>query len=243
LNLWLPATTAFFASALEAVEALTVVLAVGVTWGWRPALSGAALGVGLIVLVVALFGPLIATIPLGPLRVVVGVFLLLFGMSWLRKAIQRYGGRRALRDESANFARSVERLGTARREGERGALLTAFKSVALELLEIAIVVVTVGGSIAGGLLPAAGGALVAILAVVAAGFALRAPLARVPENALGFAVGVMLVSYGTFWSGEGFGFAWWHADFAIVYLAALFALAAGACVAALRRSEPAQAAA
>ncbi len=242
MNLWLPAATAFLASALEAVEALTVVLAVGVTWGWRPALTGAAWGVGLIVVVVALFGPLVATIPLGPVRVVVGVFLLLFGMSWLRKAIQRYGGRRAVRDESANFVRSVEQLGAAQREGERGALLTAFKSVALELLEIAIVVVTVGGSIAGGLLPAAGGALVAILAVTAAGFALRAPLARVPETALGFAVGVMLVSYGTFWAGEGIGLAWWHADLAIVYLAALYALAAAGCVAVLRL-EPKPAAA
>ena len=235
---WLPASTAFLASALEAVEALTVVLAVGVTWGWRSALTGAALGVGLVALVVVAFGPaIVAAVPVGAVRLIVGIFLLLFGMAWLRKAVQRYGGRRALRDESAAFARNVASLGAAHQAGQRGALLTAFKSVTLELLEIAIVVVTVGGSAAGGLLPAALGAFAAIALVVAAGAALRAPLARVPENALGFAVGVMLVSYGTFWSGEGLGLAWWRDDLAIVYLAALYALAALVCSYALRASS------
>jgi Ca2+/H+ antiporter, TMEM165/GDT1 family len=234
MNLWLPASTAFLASGLEAVEALTVVLAVGLTWGWRPALTGTFFGVALVALVVALLGPLVATVPLGPVRLIVGAFLLLFGMAWLRKAVQRYGGRRALRDEDANFSRHVEALGAAHREGQRGALLTAFKSVTLELLEVAIIVVTVGGSVAGGLAPAAAGAMAAILVVVAAGALLRAPLARVPANALGFAVGVMLVAYGTFWSGEGLGIQWWHEDLAILYLAALYALAALACVAALR---------
>jgi uncharacterized membrane protein len=238
MNFWLPAATAFLAGALEAVEALTVVLAVGLTWGWRPALSGAALGVGLVALVVVSLGPaLVVSVPLGAVRLIVGVFLLLFGMTWLRKAVQRYGGRRAVRDESAAFARNVASLGAAQRAGQRGALLTAFKSVALELLEIAIVVITVGGSTAGGLWPAALGAFAAIALVVAAGAALRAPLARVPENALGFAVGVMLISYGTFWSGEGLGIAWWRDDLAIVYLAALYALAASACAYALRASS------
>jgi uncharacterized membrane protein len=238
MNFWLPASTAFFASALEAVEALTVVLAVGVTWGWRSALGGAALGIAAVALVVAVLGPaIVATVPLGAVRLVVGVFLLLFGMAWLRKAVQRYGGVRALRDENANFARSVASLGAAQRAGQRGALLTAFKSVTLELLEIAIVVVTVGGSAAGGFVPATLGAFAAIALVVAAGAALRAPLARVPENALGFGVGVMLVSYGTFWSGEGLGIAWWRDDLAIVYLSAAYALAGLACSYALRASS------
>jgi len=244
MNFWLPASTAFLASALEAVEALTVVLAVGVTWGWRSALTGAAFGVSLVALVAVVFGPaIVAAVPLGAVRLVVGIFLLLFGMAWLRKAVQRYGGRRALRDESAAFARNVASLRAAQQAGQRGALLTAFKSVTLELLEIAIVVVTVGGSAAGGLLPAALGAFAAIALVVAAGSALRAPLARVPENALGFAVGVMLVSYGTFWSGEGLGIAWWHDDLAIAYLAALFALSGLACAYALRASPSRSAAA
>ena len=151
--------------------------------------------------------------------------------------MRRYGGRRALRDENAAFARNVASLGAAQRAGQRGALLTAFKSVTLELLEIAVVVITVGGSAAGGLWPAALGAFAAIALVVAAGAALRAPLARVPENALGFAVGVMLVSYGTFWSGEGLGIAWWSDDLAIVYLAALYAIAALACAYGLRASS------
>jgi uncharacterized membrane protein len=236
MNAWLPASTAFLASLLEAVEALTVVLAVGVTWGWRPALTGAACGVAVVVVFIALFGPLVTLVPLAPVRLVVGAFLLLFGMAWLRKAVQRYGGRRALRDESANFARNVANLEAARRAGERGALLTAFKSVVLELLEVAIIVVTVGGAFAGGLVPATAGALGAIVLVVGAGAALRAPLARVPENALGFAVGVMLVSFGTFWSGEGLGIEWWRADLALAYLIGLYALAALACVAALRWS-------
>jgi uncharacterized membrane protein len=238
MNVWLPASAAFLASALEAVEALTVVLAVGVTWGWRAALSGAALGVAVVAIVIAVFGPAIVTIvPIGAVRLVVGIFLLLFGMTWLRKAVQRYGGRRALRDERAAFARNRASLEEARRAGERGALVTAFKSVTLELLEIAIVVVTVGGSAQGALPAAIGGAAAAIVLVVAAGAALRAPLARVPENALGFAVGVMLVAYGTFWSGEGLGIAWWHDDAALVYLAAVYALGGLAISVALRASD------
>jgi len=234
MNYWIPASTAFLASGLEGVEALTVVLAVGVTWGWRAALTGAALGVGLVTLLVIVLGPLVTAIPLGPVRIVVGAFLLLFGMSWLRKAIQRYGGRRAARDESANFARHCAELGDAQREGQRGALVASFKSVTLELLEVAIIVVTVGGSVAGGLVPAGLGALAALLLVVVAGVAVRGPLARVPENALGFTVGVLLTAYGTFWSGEGLGIAWWRDDLAIVYLAGLYALTGAVCSAALR---------
>ena len=231
MNFWLPASTAFLASALEGVEALTVVLAVGVTFGWRAALGGAALGTALVGIVALVFGPLVTSIPIGAVRIVVGVFLLLFGMSWLRKAVQRYGGLRAKRNEVVSFERNVE---AAKRGDERGAFLVAFKSVTLELLEVAIIVVTVGGSIAGGLLPAGLGALAALLCVVALGFAIRGPLARVPATLLGFAVGVMLTAYGTFWAGEGLGIAWWRDDLAIVYLAALYALVGLGCAALMR---------
>ncbi len=236
MNFWLPASTAFFASALEGVEALTIVLAVGATWGWRPALRGTLWGIALVAAVVLLLGPAVAlAVPIGVVRLVVGVFLLLFGMSWLRKAVQRWGGRRALRDERAAFERNCKNLRDA---DERGAMLTAFKSVTLELLEVAIIVATVGGTVPGALVPAAIGALAALVLVAATGAALRAPLERVPENALGFVVGVMLTSFGTYWSGEGLGIAWWRDDLAIVYLVVFYAIVALGCAGALRATAP-----
>ena len=229
----LPALTAFLASAVEAVEALTVVLAVGLTHGWRTALLGALWAFAALAAIVLVFGPaLLHFVPLPAVRFCVGVFLLLFGLSWLRKAVLRYGGRKALRDESSAFTREL--AGLREVTDRRTAFATSFQAVLLEGLEVAVIVVTVGGSTSGGLASASAGALAAIAVVTAAGIAARAPLARVPENALKMTVGVMLSAFGTYWSGEGLGIVWWHDDLAVVVLAALYFACAAGLVAVLR---------
>jgi uncharacterized membrane protein len=232
--------TVFLASGVEAVEALTVVLAVGVTRNWRVALGGAAWALAALAVVVTALGPpLVAFVPLAVLRLVVGTFLLLMGLDWLRKAIRRYAGRKAMRDETAAFERTVKELHGAAALADRVGFATAFKATFLEGLEVAVIVITLGASSSGGIALAAAAALAAVLLVAAAGAAIARPLARVPENAMKAVTGVMLCSFGTYWSGEGLGIVWWHADLAIVLLAAIYASTAFGLVAAARVRAPA----
>jgi uncharacterized membrane protein len=204
------ALSVYLACSVEAVEALTIVLAVGQTRSWSSALSGAATALVLLGAGCAALGTALQEAPLGPLRVVVGVLLLLVGAQWLRKAILRAAGRKALHDEDGEFASAT----AAAREAERGegridayAFAVAFKGVLIEGLEVAIIVITFGATHHNtGLAALAAGA--AVLTVVAAGLAVRAPLARVPENTLKFAVGVMLCSFGVFWALDGAGVEW-----------------------------------
>ncbi len=235
------ALPAFLASLVEFVEALTIVLAVGQTRGWRPALLGTAGGVATLGAIVAIFGPALRRVPLGALQLAVGVLLLFFGLRWLRKAALRYAGVIALHDEAAIFARQTVRLrgGEANAAAARtdwAAVATAYQAVLLEGLEVVFIVIAVGAT-AAQLVPAAVGAALAGLVVIGAGFALRAPLARVPENALKFAVGVMLSAFGTFWAGEGVGTAWPGADVALLYLTVGYALAAAIAWALARRLQ------
>jgi uncharacterized membrane protein len=200
-------TTAFLSSFVEAVEALTIVLAVAVVRGGRPAGIGALAGLVLLALIVLALGPLLDRIPLHLLQVVLGILLLLFGMRWLRKAILRAAGIIPLHDEAAAFATETEELrDQARREEARLdwlAGLASFKAVVLEGLEVVFIVIAVGS--ARGLLGQASvGAVAACLVVVTAGLVLHRPLARIPENTLKFAVGVLLSAFGVFWTGEGF---------------------------------------
>jgi len=231
---------AFLASLVEFVEALTIVLAVGQTRGWRPALAGAAAGVATLAAIVAVFGPALRRVPLGVLQLVVGVLLLFFGLRWLRKAVLRYAGVIALHDEAAIFARQTGRLGgTPAAGGARTdwpAIATAYQAVLLEGLEVVFIVIAVGAT-AAQLVPATLGAALAGIVVIAAGIALRAPLARVPENALKFAVGVLLSAFGTFWAGEGVGAAWPGADLALLYLTIGYALAAAVALSLARRPQ------
>ena len=252
------AGASFAASFVEAVEALTIVLAVGLARGWRPALTGAAaahaalalivaalgplIGVAAalaaLALIVAALGPLIGAVPLRGLQFVVGVLLLMFGLRWLRKAILRSIGVVALHDEDAAFQRETRELTGAGRGQEQGldwiAGATAFKAVLLEGIEVAFIVIAVGA--ARGLLGLASvGALAACIMVAAIGAAIHRPLARVPENALKFAVGVMLSAFGTFWTGESLGVEWPGGDAAILAFAALFLGVAVALVALLKR--------
>ena len=230
------ALAAFMAATVEFVEALTVVLAVGVTRGWRPALAGAALGLATLAALVVALGASLPAVPLAPMRLVLGGLLLLFGLRWLRKAILRAAGVLALHDEAATFAKETRAL--AATPGRRGALdglaaLTAFKSVVVEGLEVVFIVVAMGGN-GGALVPAATGALLALACVAALGLALHRPLARVPENTLKFGVGVMLSAFGAFWVGEGAGVGWPGEDLAILALLALTLAAALGLVRAAR---------
>ena len=217
----------FAASAVEAVEALTIVLAVGVTRGWRSTVWGVAAATVVLAAVIAALGPALKTIPIGTLRLVVGALLLVFGMQWLRKAILRASGYVSQRDEAAAYERERAEASAAGAEQRAGmdwySFTVAFKGVLLEGLEVAFIVVTFGAT-EGHLGLAVAAAAAAVVLVVVVGFAVRGPLARVPENALKYAVGVMLTSFGTFWGAEGAGVDWPGSDVAILGVIGYMAL-------------------
>jgi uncharacterized membrane protein len=228
--------TAFLASAVEMVEATTIVLAVGVTRGWRSPLIGVAAATVALGAVIAVLGPALTHVPLDALRLVVGGLLLVFGLQWLRKAILRAGGVKALHDEDATYREEVE---LARAEGvvrtgmDWYAFTLAFKGVFLEGLEVAFIVLTFGTN-QGNVALAAVAALAALAAVALVALVVHRPLTRVPENTLKFAVGTMLVTFGTFWGGEGAGVDWPGRDAAILGVLAVVLASAIAMVAALR---------
>jgi uncharacterized membrane protein len=221
---WIAGGTTFVASALEFVEAATIVLAVAYTAGWRVALSATAWALAALIALTGILGPaLVRYVPLAILQIVIGIFLTLFGYTWLRKAIWRYSGRKAMRNEDAAFDAEVQEL---RRHEQRFAFATAFNGVLLEGLEVAVIVITFSADRAGTFLWAAGGALIAGTIVAIAAAILRHPFSRVPENAMGFIVGVMLLSFGTFWSGEGLGLRWWAGEATLAWIIALYLIAA-----------------
>jgi uncharacterized membrane protein len=225
--------TTFLASGVEAVEALTIVLAAGLTRGWRSTFTGVGAGVALLALLVAALGPALTAIPLSVLRVVVGGLLLAFGLQWLRKAVLRAAGAKALHDEAAIFTRETAAARAAATAGgglDWYAFTLAFKGVVLEGLEVVFIVLSFGAN-AHHMIAAVIGAAAAVLVTVAAGAALHRPLARVPENTTKFVVGLMLTTFGTFWGGEGVGIHWPGSDGALpVLLAVYLAVAAGAVV-------------
>src|ERR1700731_1627760 len=235
---WPAITAAFLASLVEAVEALTIVLAVATVRGWRPAGLGVLAGLMVLGLIVIVLGPLLDHVPLRLLQVVIGILLLLFGMRWLRKAILRSAGVIPLHDEATAFATETAELREqARRDQARLdwlAGLTSFKAVLLEGLEVGFIVIALSAG-KGMLLPASAGAVAACLLVAGVGFVVHRPLARVPENTLKFAVGVILSAFGVFWTGEGLGVPWPGADLSIVVFALLFLCVGGAAVALARR--------
>jgi uncharacterized membrane protein len=208
----------FLASGVEMVEALTIVLAVGVTRGWRSALVGVGAAVVALAAIVAVFGPALTYIPIDALRLVVGVLLLVFGLQWLRKALLRAAGYVPLHDEDAAFRRETEAARAAGTEIRAGldwyGFTLSFKGVLLEGLEVAFIVVTFG-STEGNLPLAVLGAAVAVVLVAGTGVLVHRPLSRVPENAMKLAVGLMLTTFGTFWSAEGAGVNWPGGDGAI----------------------------
>jgi uncharacterized membrane protein len=228
---------AFLASSVEMVEALTIVLAVGMTRGWRSTSYGAAAAIAALAAVVAGLGPALTELPIDTLRIVVGTILLAFGLQWLRKAILRASGLKALHDEDAIFRQEVEEARQAGRVSDPGhdwyAFTVAFKGVFLEGLEVAFIVISVGSS-QGSVGLAAFGAVAALLVVAVVGSLIHAPLSRVPENTLKFGVGVMLTGFGVFWSGEGAGVSWPGSDAAIIAVIGFVAVLAFALVAVCR---------
>jgi uncharacterized membrane protein len=242
VNGWALAGTSFLASAVEAVEALTIVLAVGVARSWPIALRATAYALLALAAIVAVFGPLLHLVPIDSLKLVVGVVLTLFGLAWLRKAILRYAGRKALRDEDAAYEREVAALRAVEEaQADRIGFVTAFKAVLVEGLEVAIIVVTFGAGSTLALGWSAAGAAGAVLLVAATGLALKAPASRVPENAMKFVVGVMLTSFGTFWTGEGLGVAWWGADLSLPLLAVFYLAVSAVLVTVARAPRPVRA--
>jgi uncharacterized membrane protein len=228
---------AFLASAVEMVEALTIVLAVGVTRGWRSAGWGVAAALGGLVVIVAGLGPALANLPIDSMRLVVGAVLLVFGLQWLRKAILRASGLKALHDEEAIYEAEVAQLRAGGQQPAHDwyAFTVAFKGVFLEGLEVAFIVVTFGGTQRNvGL--AAVGAGAALVVVLIAGMIVHAPLTRVPENTLKFGVGVMLTAFGIFWSAEGAGITWPGADAALLGLIAFVVVLSFGLVALVRRA-------
>jgi Ca2+/H+ antiporter, TMEM165/GDT1 family len=211
---------AFLGSSVEAVEAMTIVLAAGIVRGWRSAFAGTAAGLLTLAAIIAIFGPAIAAVPIDVLQIVVGTLLLLFGIRWLRKAILRSAGIIALHDEDAIYAsetRALAGVHASVRRWDPVAMLTAYKAIVLEGVEVVVIVIGVG-AVGNMLVPASIGALAACALVVIAAAVLHRPLARVPENALKYVVGVMMTAFGLFWFGEGIGIDWPYADAAILGL-------------------------
>ena len=237
------ALTVFAACAVEAVEALTIVLAAGLTREWRSTFEGMGAALAVLAVAVAVIGPALTLVPLTGLRLAVGALLAVFGLQWLRKAVLRASGYKDLHDEGAIYARQVAAANAAAAGARHGvrdwyAFTLAFKGVLLEGLEVVFIAITFGAN-QHDVGVAAAAAAAAVLVVAAAGIAVRAPLSRVPENAMKFAVGVMLTSFGVFWGAEGAGVSWPGNDAALLAIVPAAALAALGYVALLRRARAA----
>jgi uncharacterized membrane protein len=226
---------------VEAVEALTIVLAAGTSRDWGSAITGVVSGVVVLTLLVAALGPALTAVPLGGLRLVVGGLLLIFGLQWLRTAILRAGGFKARHDEDAIFRAELvaAQAATRQRHGmvaDWYSFTLSFKGVLLEGLEVAFIALTFGAN-QHNIPLAALAAVAAVLVVTVTGTAVRAPLTRVPENTMKFVVGILLTSFGIFWGAEGAGAQWPAADGALLVLVPAVALFALALVALLRRVD------
>ncbi|MHB8489313.1 MAG: COG4280 domain-containing protein [Candidatus Dormibacteria bacterium] len=238
MTVWALFASVFLACAVEAVEATTIVLAAGTARDWRSTIIGLASAMAVLAVAVVALGPAIGALPIQSLRLFVGGFLLVFGLQWLRKAVLRAGGYKALHNEDEIFRKQLAaaRAAATHRVGlvaDWYAFTLSFKGVLLEGLEVVFIVLTFGGN--AGNIPIAGIAAGAAVALVAStGALLRAPLARVPENAMKFAVGTLLTSFGVFWGAEGAGAQWLGSDAALLVIIPLTALLAVGLVAALR---------
>jgi uncharacterized membrane protein len=226
--------TVFIACVVEAVEALTIVLATGITREWRSTFQGMAAALVALAVITAAVGPAINDLPLTALRIVVGALLAIFGLQWLRKAVLRATGYKALHDEASAYLREVTAAQAAAKESRRGvtdwySFTLAFKGVLLEGLEVVFIVITFGDN-QRNIGAAVIGAAAAIIVVTIVGIAVRAPLTKVPENWMKLAVGVMLTSFGTFWGAEGAGVRWPGNDAALLVVIPVVAVVAAACI-------------
>ena len=229
--IWATTLPSFFASTVEFVEALTIVLVVGVTINWKSSLFGAAAAMLALVALVAIFGSsIVILIPIGVLRLVIGIILVLFGLQWLKKALLRHSGVRALHDEAAIYEAELSEIkahGEIDKSRFNGfGFATAFKSVLLEGLEVVFIIITFGATSStnkiDGIWAATLGSIGAFIVVVLLGLVIRTPLTKIPENSLKFIVGIMLVTFGTFWAGEGLGIKWLGSDLFLFALIAIY---------------------
>jgi len=235
------ALSVFLACAVEAVEATTIVLAAGTARDWKSAIRGTGAGLLTLAIIIGAVGPSLSAIPLNTLRLFVGTLLLVFGLQWVRKAILRASGYKALHDEERIFQEEI----AAARKAQEGrmfgvpdwyAFTLSFKGVLLEGLEVAFIVLTFG-TIQHKVGLASIAALVAVVLVAIAGLALKKPLARVPENTMKFVVGIMLSSFGIFWGAEGAGAAWPHADASLLGIIPFMGAVAYALVLVLKKRK------
>ena len=228
----------FLASAVEMVEALTIVLGVGVVRGWRSPLTGVATAAVVLLVLIAAIGSALGSVPIETLRLVVGALLLVFGLQWLRKAILRSSGYKALHDEDEAFREERERAAAAGEDRRAGldwySFTVAFKGVLLEGLEVVFIVISFGAA-QDRLGPAVVGAIAAVVLVVLAGLLVRGPLERVPENTIKFTVGLLLTGFGCFWAAEGAGVDWPGDELSLIGVIAFFAVVSLGLVRALRR--------
>ena len=234
--------TVALASAVEMVEAATIVLALGASRGWRSAIVGSVVALVTLALIVVIAGPSILLVPIEILRLIVGVLLLVFGLQWLRKAILRATGFKALHDEEKIFEAELKSAKTAERtkifsDLDKYSFTLSFKTVLLEGFEVIFIVLTFG-ALKNSLDIATFGALFSLLVVAGAAFAIRKPLTKVPENTLKFVVGTMATTFGIFWTTEGLNIEWPYSDTTLLLLAALVLLAAFACILWLRGKKP-----
>lgn len=244
--IWSVMLPAFLASIVEFVEALTIVLAIGTSINWKSSLWGAAAGFFTLAILISVFGTAIVLfIPIDVLRIVIGIILVLFGMQWLQKSVLRYTGLKALHDEAKIYEKNKKEYDSIavedRHKFNKFGFLTSFKSVLLEGLEVAVIVITFGTT-AGtskfqGILSTTIGAMLAFIVVAGLGTAIRKPLTKIPENTLKFSVGIMLATFGTFWAGEGFGIAWPFSDLFILVLIAFYLVLSGALIFRMKRRE------
>ena len=234
----------FIACAVEAVEATTIVLAAGTARDWRSATTGMVTGIAVLAVITAALGPAVTRLPLPALRLFVGALLLIFGLQWLRKAILRASGYKELHDEDAIYKRQLAAAQSAPRKRlglvpDGYAFTLSFKGVLLEGLEVVFIALTFGSN-AKDVPLAAIAAVAAVVVIGLAGVAVRAPLARVPENTMKFVVGIMLTTFGTFWGAEGAGANWPGSDAALLVIAPAIACFALLLVALLRRNKAAE---
>jgi uncharacterized membrane protein len=211
----------FIATIVEGVEALTIVLAVGTTRGWRSTWYGVLAALITLTAFIAILGPALTIIPINALRLIVGGLLLIFGLQWLRKAILRASGFTSLHDEAAIYKKATEEARKVKTDGHKGLIddwysfTVAFKGVLLEGLEVAFIVITFGANQKS--IPLAiVSAFIAVIVIVILGLKIHKPLSRVPENTLKFIVGIMLTSFGIFWGSEGAGVYWPGKDAALI---------------------------
>ncbi|QSO48076.1 COG4280 domain-containing protein [Alicyclobacillus mengziensis] len=214
--------SSFLGTGVEFIEALTIIMAVGAIRGWKSALAGGLSAVIVLGILVTVIGaPLVHVMEVSWVQLIIGLFMLLFGIRWLRKAILRYSGLKALHNEEESYQEEIERqksAGVVNQGIDRFAFVTTFSGTFLEGLEAVFIVITFGLSTRA-MSSAVFGAIGALVVVVALGLVLRKPLASIPENTMKFIVGIMLTSFGAFWVGEGMNVAWPQKDLSILYLA------------------------